>query len=312
MAPSTGFLSLGLRSVDPGAVRGKPSRRVILPHRRRSIVVSRCAEGAHAGFQHPDALEHLDHEVFQATSCIFSIRRCKRRSASRRCSRRRRSSKAGRTTARDDGRGGFRKDDATVRLGARRGFGQLPASLVAIRLHCEDLSVERNALFATRRSRGSHRGAVKRAGNVRSDVSGVFDRQIEMLKLRRDYRDQQAGKFSLATSTMRCWPGGTHRSAHRRLLLDDGRQRSSSRHQRAALRDVCDACGERFELIGNFTIRRRTVCGCGQGAGEQAASRRRFSSGLGRYITDYRRKRCRRRGADRQKSDAEEPPRERG
>ena len=56
-----GFLPVGVREhVDAGAVRDQAKPRLLLPDRSRSRLAVRPAEGAHAGFQHPDALEHLD------------------------------------------------------------------------------------------------------------------------------------------------------------------------------------------------------------------------------------------------------------
>jgi uncharacterized protein (DUF885 family) len=120
---------------------------------------------------------------------------------------------------------GFRRGDHALRL------GQLAESLVrlarfvgAIRLHCEDLSVEQGMRFFR------DEAFLEEATARREAERGTFDPgyvvyslgKLMMLKLRHDYQEQVAGRFSLrgfhdavlAQGTAPLW-------AHRRLLLND-------------------------------------------------------------------------------------------
>ena len=101
-APDAALLSLDVREhVDAGAVRVAAGSRVLLHHRRRSVVAapsgrtSTCATSTTARCGRSRSTRS-----FPATSCTTSTcARSSRRCASRSSSRRRRSSKAGRTTA---------------------------------------------------------------------------------------------------------------------------------------------------------------------------------------------------------------------
>ena len=120
---------------------------------------------------------------------------------------------------------GFRRGDATIKLGQlAEALVRLARFVVAIRLHCEDLSVEQGMRFFR------DEAFLEEATARREAERGTFDPtylvysvgKLMMLKLRRDYKDQQAGTFSmrafhdavLAQGTAPFW-------AHRRLLLDD-------------------------------------------------------------------------------------------
>jgi uncharacterized protein (DUF885 family) len=95
---------------------------------------------------------------------------------------------------------------------------------VAIRLHCEDLSVEQGMRFFR------DEAFLEEATARREAERGTFDPtylvysagKLMMLKLRRDYKAQHSGKYSLrgfhdAVLGNGCAP----LSAHRRLLLND-------------------------------------------------------------------------------------------
>ena len=120
---------------------------------------------------------------------------------------------------------GFRKNDATLRLGQlAEALVRLARVVVAIRLHCEDLSVEQGMRFFR------DEAFLEEATARREAERGTFDPmylvysigKLMLLKLRRDYKEQQAGKFSLrAFHDALLAQGNAPFSAHRRLLLDD-------------------------------------------------------------------------------------------
>ena len=120
---------------------------------------------------------------------------------------------------------GFRRGDHALRLGQlAEALVRLARFVVAIRLHCEDLSVEQGMRFFR------DEAFLEEATARREAERGTFDPgyvvyslgKLMMLKLRHDYQDQLAGKFSLrsfhdavlAQGTAPLW-------AHRRLLLND-------------------------------------------------------------------------------------------
>jgi len=120
---------------------------------------------------------------------------------------------------------GFRRGDHTLRLGQlAEALVRLARFVVAIRLHCEDLSVEQGMRFFR------DEAFLEEATARREAERGTFDPgyvvyslgKLMMLKLRHDYQEQLAGKFSLrsfhdavlAQGTAPLW-------AHRRLLLND-------------------------------------------------------------------------------------------
>lgn len=120
---------------------------------------------------------------------------------------------------------GFRRGDATIKLGQlAEALVRLARFVVAIRLHCEDMSVEQGMRFFR------DEAFLEEATARREAERGTFDPtylvysvgKLAMLKLRRDYKEQQAGKFSLRSFHDAVLAQGTAPFwAHRRLLLDD-------------------------------------------------------------------------------------------
>ena len=120
---------------------------------------------------------------------------------------------------------GFHRTDPTIKLGQlAEALVRLARFVVCIRLHCEDLSVEQGMRFFR------DEAFLEEASARREAERGTFDPtylvysagKLMMLKLRRDYKEQQAGKFSLrafhdAVLAQGCAPF----SALRRLLLND-------------------------------------------------------------------------------------------
>jgi uncharacterized protein (DUF885 family) len=95
---------------------------------------------------------------------------------------------------------GFRRGDVTIRLGQlAEALVRLARFVVAIRLHCEDLSVEQGMRFFR------DEAFLEEATARREAERGTFDPtylvyslgKLMMLKLRRDYKEQQGGKYSL-------------------------------------------------------------------------------------------------------------------
>jgi uncharacterized protein (DUF885 family) len=120
---------------------------------------------------------------------------------------------------------GFRRGDATLRLGQlAEALVRLARFIVAIRLHCEDLSVEQGMRFFR------DEAFLEEATARREAERGTFDPtylvysvgKLMMLKLRRDYKEQQGSKFSLRTfhDTLLA-QGSAPFWAQRRLLLND-------------------------------------------------------------------------------------------
>jgi uncharacterized protein (DUF885 family) len=120
---------------------------------------------------------------------------------------------------------GFRRGDATIKLGQlAESLVRLARVVVGVRLHCEDMSVEQGMRFFRDE-------AFLEEGNARREAErGTFDPsyvvysvgKLAMLKLRRDYKEQQEGKFSLrAFHDAVLGQGSAPFWAHRRLLLDD-------------------------------------------------------------------------------------------
>ena len=120
---------------------------------------------------------------------------------------------------------GFSRNDATVRLGQlSEALVRLARFVVAIRLHCEDLSVEQGMRFFR------DEAFLEEATARREAERGTFDPtylvyaagRLMMLKLRHDYKEQQGGKYSLrAFHDAVLGQGSAPFWAHRRLLLDD-------------------------------------------------------------------------------------------
>ena len=125
---------------------------------------------------------------------------------------------------------GFARDDATVRLGQlAEALVRLARFVVAIRLHCEDLSVEQGMRFFR------DEAFLEEATARREAERGTFDPmylvysagKLMMLKLRRDYKRRQGGKYSLRGFHDAVLGNGSAPFwAHRRLLLDDATEAS--------------------------------------------------------------------------------------
>jgi uncharacterized protein (DUF885 family) len=95
---------------------------------------------------------------------------------------------------------GFRRGDVTIRLGQlAESLVRLARFVVAIRLHCEDLSVEQGMRFFR------DEAFLEETTARREAERGTFDPtylvyslgKLMMLKLRRDYKEQMGGKYSL-------------------------------------------------------------------------------------------------------------------
>jgi uncharacterized protein (DUF885 family) len=122
---------------------------------------------------------------------------------------------------------GFRKNDTGVRLGQlAEALVRLCRSIVGIRLHCEDLSVEQGVRFFRDE-------AYLEEGSARREAErGTFDPayvlysigKLMLLKLREDYKAKQGAKYSLrafhdsllANGTVPIW-------LHRALMLGEPR-----------------------------------------------------------------------------------------
>ena len=120
---------------------------------------------------------------------------------------------------------GFRRGETTLRLGQlAEALVRLARFVVAIRLHCEDMSVEQGMRFFR------DEAFLEEATARREAERGTFDPtylvysvgKLMLLKLRRDYKDRQEGKFSMrAFHDAVLAQGNAPFWAHRRLLLDD-------------------------------------------------------------------------------------------
>jgi uncharacterized protein (DUF885 family) len=120
---------------------------------------------------------------------------------------------------------GFRRGDDSIKLGQlSEALVRLARFVVAIRLHCEDWSVEQGMRFFR------DEAYLEEATARREAERGTFDPtylvysvgKLMMLKLRRDYKEAQAGRFSLrAFHDAVLAQGNAPFWAHRRLLLDD-------------------------------------------------------------------------------------------
>jgi uncharacterized protein (DUF885 family) len=120
---------------------------------------------------------------------------------------------------------GFRRSDGLMKLGQlAEALVRLARVVVGIRLHCEDMSVEQGMRFFR------DEAFLEEATARREAERGTFDPtylvysvgKLMMLKLRRDYKDQQAGKFSLrAFHDAVLAQGSAPFWAHRRLMLGD-------------------------------------------------------------------------------------------
>ena len=120
---------------------------------------------------------------------------------------------------------GFRRGEPALRLGQlAEALVRLARVVVAIRLHCEDLSVEQGVRFFR------DEAYLEEATARREAERGTFDPmylvyavgKLMMLKLRHDYTEQLTGKFSLRTFHDAVLAQGSAPFwAHRRLLLNE-------------------------------------------------------------------------------------------
>jgi len=120
---------------------------------------------------------------------------------------------------------GFRRSDPTIKLGQlAESLVRLARFVVAIRLHCEDLSVEQGMRFFR------DEAFLEETTARREAERGTFDPtylvysvgKLMMLKLRRDYKEQQGGKYSLRSFHDAVLAQGSAPFwAHRRLLLGE-------------------------------------------------------------------------------------------
>jgi uncharacterized protein (DUF885 family) len=120
---------------------------------------------------------------------------------------------------------GFRRGDISLKLGQlAESLVRLARFVVSIRLHCEDLSVEQGMRFFR------DEAFLEEATARREAERGTFDPnyllysvgKLMMLKLRRDYKEQQGGKYSLRSFHDAVLSNGNAPFwAHRRLLLDE-------------------------------------------------------------------------------------------
>ena len=121
---------------------------------------------------------------------------------------------------------GFKRGDTTIKLGQlAEALVRLARVVVAIRLHCEDMSVEQGMRVFR------DEAFLEEATARREAERGTFDPgyllysvgKLMMLKLRRDYKAQQTGKFSLrAFHDAVLGQGSAPFWAHRQLLIGDG------------------------------------------------------------------------------------------
>jgi uncharacterized protein (DUF885 family) len=120
---------------------------------------------------------------------------------------------------------GFRRGDAAIRLGQlAESLVRLARCIVAIRLHCEDLSVEQGMRFFRDEAFLEEATARREAERGTFDPSYVVYSlgKLMMLKLRRDYKEQQGAKYSLRNFHDALLPQGCAPFwAHRRLLLGE-------------------------------------------------------------------------------------------
>ena len=120
---------------------------------------------------------------------------------------------------------GFRRGDDTLKLGQlAEALVRLARFVVALRLHCEDLSVEQGMRVFR------DEAFLEEAAARREAERGTFDPtylvysvgKLMLLKLRRDYKDAQGGKFSMRTfHDAVLAQGNAPFWAHRRLMLGD-------------------------------------------------------------------------------------------
>ena len=120
---------------------------------------------------------------------------------------------------------GFGHHDATIRVGQlAESLVQLARVVVAIRLHCEDLSVEQGMRIFRDEAFLEERVARREAERGTFDPTYLVASlgKLMMLKLRRDYKSREPGTFSMRTFHDAVLAHGNAPFwAHRGLLLDD-------------------------------------------------------------------------------------------
>jgi uncharacterized protein (DUF885 family) len=120
---------------------------------------------------------------------------------------------------------GFGRGDSAIRLGQlAESLVRLARVVVAVRLHCEDLSVEQGMRFFRDEAFLEERMARQEAERGTFDPTYLVGSlgKLMMLKLRRDYKSRVSGGFSMRTfhDTVLAH-GNAPFWAHRDLLLDD-------------------------------------------------------------------------------------------
>jgi uncharacterized protein (DUF885 family) len=120
---------------------------------------------------------------------------------------------------------GFRRDDPTLKLGQlAEALVRLARCVVAIRVHCEDFSVEQGMRVFRDEAFLEEATARREAERATFDPTYLVYSvgKLMMLKLRRDYKDQLGGRFSLRTFHDAVLANGSAPFwAHRRLLLGE-------------------------------------------------------------------------------------------
>ena len=121
---------------------------------------------------------------------------------------------------------GFKRGDASIKLGQlAEALVRLARFVVAIRLHCEDMSVEQGMRFFRDEAFLEEATARREAERGTFDPSYVVYAvgKLMMLKLRRDYKEQQGSKYSQRAFHDQLLANGTATfGAHRQLMLADG------------------------------------------------------------------------------------------
>ncbi len=120
---------------------------------------------------------------------------------------------------------GFRRGDATLKLGQiAESLVRLARFVVSIRVHCEDLSVEQGMRFFRDEAFLEEATARREAERATFDPTYLVYSvgKLMMLKMRRDYKEQVDGRFSLRTFHDAVLANGSAPFwAHRRLLLGE-------------------------------------------------------------------------------------------
>src|SRR5687768_15541839 len=120
---------------------------------------------------------------------------------------------------------GFRRNDASLKVGQlAESLVRLARFVVAIRVHCEDLSVEQGMRFFRDEAFLEEATARREAERATFDPTYLVYSvgKLMMLKMRRDYKEQVDGRFSLRTFHDAVLANGSAPFwAHRRLLLGE-------------------------------------------------------------------------------------------